>query len=55
MSQSHAWVDTWPPAPTTGGGAGLPDSTFRMRPLAVEVTLDTKQWGKIMRIFEIAN
>jgi general secretion pathway protein J len=55
MSPTHTWVDIWPPTITVVSGGGLPDSAFRMRPLAVEVTLDTKQWGKIVRIFEIAN
>ncbi|MGH8202495.1 MAG: type II secretion system minor pseudopilin GspJ [Steroidobacteraceae bacterium] len=53
MSMTHSWVDTWPP--TGVGGGGVADSLFRMRPLAVEVTLDTEQWGKIQRIFETAN
>jgi general secretion pathway protein J len=53
MSMTHSWVDTWPPAGV--GSANLTDSLYRMRPLAVEVTLDTEQWGKIQRIFETAN
>jgi len=28
--------------------------TLRQRPLAVEITLDTEDWGKIVRIIEIA-
>jgi general secretion pathway protein J len=55
MSSSHTWVDTWPPSPLTVGGGGLPDSYYRTRPLAVQVTLDTKEWGKIVRIFETPN
>jgi len=51
---SRGWVDTWPPSPASVGGGTLPDAFYRMRPMAVEVTLDTKQWGKIVRIFEIA-
>jgi general secretion pathway protein J len=51
MTIQHTWVDTWPPAALSGGGQ---DSDFRMRPLAIEVTLDTQEWGKIMRVFEIA-
>lgn len=53
MSTQHSWVETWPPAPVSGGN--LPDSLYRMRPLAVQVTLDTRAWGKIVRIFETAN
>jgi general secretion pathway protein J len=52
MSIQRAWLDTWPPAPLNVGGVAA--STYVMRPLAVEVTLDTKQWGRIVRIFEIA-
>jgi general secretion pathway protein J len=50
MSQ-HSWLDTWPPAPLNVGNPQ--DLEYRLRPLAVQVTLDTRQWGKIMRIFEI--
>ena len=53
MSMQHSWVDTWPP--TGVGSQSLADSLYRMRPLAVQVTLDTEQWGKIQRIFETAN
>jgi hypothetical protein len=28
--------------------------TLRERPIAVEITLDTEDWGKIVRILEIA-
>jgi len=53
VPQTHSWVNTWPSA---GLGSGnLSDTFYRMRPEAVEVTLDTRQWGKIMRIFETAN
>lgn len=53
MSMQRSWLDTWPPAGIAGGN--LQDSLYRMRPLAVQVTLDTQAWGKIVRIFEIAN
>ena len=49
---TRSWVNTWPSAGAPLGG-GI-DSYYRLRPLAVEVTLDTKDWGKIVRIFEIA-
>ena len=52
MYFTRSWVDTWPPAAMVGN-AGM-DSTLRLKPLAVEVTFDTEQWGKIVRIFEIA-
>lgn len=53
MSMQRSWLDTWPPTGIAGGN--LQDSLYRMRPLAVQVTLDTQAWGKIVRIFEIAN
>lgn len=53
MSLTRSWTDTWPPV--TVSAEGVQDSAYRMRPLAVEVTLDTQAWGKIVRIFEIAN
>lgn len=49
---TRGWVDTWPTA--GAGGLAVQDSYYRLRPMAVEVTLDTRQWGKIVRIFEIA-
>ncbi|MGH8180004.1 MAG: type II secretion system minor pseudopilin GspJ [Steroidobacteraceae bacterium] len=49
---TRSWVNTWPSAGAPLGG-GV-DSYYRLRPMAVEVTLDTKDWGKIVRIFEIA-
>jgi general secretion pathway protein J len=52
MSTQRSWLDTWPPAGVSG--QNVQDSAYRMRPLAVQVTLDTKEWGKITRIFEIA-
>ncbi|MGH8303062.1 MAG: type II secretion system minor pseudopilin GspJ [Steroidobacteraceae bacterium] len=53
VAQTHSWVNTWPTAGVSS--QSLEDSYYRMRPEAVEVTLDTRQWGKIVRIFEVAN
>ena len=49
----HNWQDQWPPA------GGCPtcqsdDQGLRQRPLAVEITIETEDWGKIVRIIEIA-
>ncbi len=49
LNATRQWVTQWPP--TQVGEAS--DSDYRMRPLAVQVTLDTRQWGRIVRIFEI--
>lgn len=51
MSINRTWVETWPPA---GLSTAATQDLYYMRPLAVEVTLDTREWGKIVRIFEIA-
>src|SRR6185437_1259025 len=53
VAQTHSWVNTWPTAGVSG--QSLEDSYFRMRPEAVEVTLDTRQWGKIVRVVEGAD
>jgi general secretion pathway protein J len=53
MSNTHTWLDNWPPAPT--GGENVADALYRMRPLAVQVVVDTEQWGRITRIFETPN
>ncbi len=51
LDQSHQWQEQWPP-----GTAVIQQQewTLRQRPLAVEITLDTEDWGKIVRIIEIA-
>lgn len=49
---TRGWVDIWPSAGVAA--QSMQDSYYRLRPLAVEVTLDTREWGKITRIFEIA-
>ena len=53
MSMTRSWVDNWPPTGTSG--ENIADSLLRVRPLAVQVTLDTQQWGRITRIFETTN
>ena len=50
---THTWVDNWPSAGAAAAG-NVSDSYYRLRPMAVEVTLDTKDWGKLVRIFEVA-
>ena len=51
LPMTRAWVDTWPPGAVSS--EAIADSYYRQRPMAVKITLDTKQWGKIVRIFEI--
>jgi general secretion pathway protein J len=50
LNYSRQWVTQWPPT-AVGAQTG---AYLRERPVAVEVILDTKAWGKIVRIFEIA-
>jgi general secretion pathway protein J len=52
LNFDRQWLTAWPP-PTAGAEASL-DAYYRMRPLAVQVTLDTRRWGKIVRIFAVA-
>jgi len=51
LPATRGWVDAWP---QTGAADQGSDAYYRARPMAVEVTLDTREWGKITRIFEIA-
>ncbi|MGE5206337.1 MAG: type II secretion system minor pseudopilin GspJ [Chlamydiota bacterium] len=49
MNASREWVDRWPATDGTGF-AGVE----RMRPAAVEVTLELEDWGVIRRVIEVA-
>ncbi|HEV2285345.1 MAG TPA: type II secretion system minor pseudopilin GspJ [Steroidobacteraceae bacterium] len=52
MDLTHTWQPQWPPA-TVAGTAAL-ESSLRIRPIAVQVTIDTEDFGQVMRIFEVA-
>jgi general secretion pathway protein J len=52
MDLTHTWQPQWPPA-TVAGPQAL-ESNLRIRPIAVRVTIDTEDFGKIVRIFEVA-
>lgn len=52
LDLTHTWQPQWPPA--TVAGAQALESNLRIRPLAVRVTIDTEDFGKIMRIIEVA-
>ncbi|HEX4647867.1 MAG TPA: type II secretion system minor pseudopilin GspJ [Steroidobacteraceae bacterium] len=47
LDQYHLWQDQWPPT------ALRQPQVLRQRPIAVEITLDTEEWGKILRVIEI--
>ena len=52
MDLTHTWQPQWPPS--TVAGAQALESNLRIRPMAVRVTIDTEDFGKIVRIFEVA-
>jgi general secretion pathway protein J len=47
LSPSQEWVDRWPQL------GGNPLDQERMRPAAVEVTLELDDWGEIRRVIEV--
>ncbi len=51
MDQSHTWQQQWPPATVSGSFAQ--QMTLIERPIAVEITLETDDWGKLVRILEV--
>jgi len=54
LDQQRQWQDQWPPLTNTVQSGPTMEMSLRQRPLAVEITLDTDDWGKIVRIIEIA-
>jgi general secretion pathway protein J len=54
MDVNHVWQEQWPPLTSTTLVGTMLELTLRERPIAVEITLDTEDWGKIVRIVEIA-
>jgi type II secretion system protein J len=54
MDVNRVWQEQWPPATATTLVGTMLELTLRERPLAVEITLDTEDWGKVVRIVEIA-
>ncbi len=54
MDVNHQWQEQWPPATNTVLMGQTQELSLRQRPLAVEITLDTEDWGRIVRIVEIA-
>jgi general secretion pathway protein J len=54
LDVNRQWQEQWPPATSTVMIGSSLELMLRERPLAVEITLDTEDWGKIVRIIEIA-
>jgi general secretion pathway protein J len=50
MDVTRQWREVWPPQSAVTNNTTL---NQRVRPIAVEVTLDLDDWGKITRIFEV--
>jgi general secretion pathway protein J len=48
MDGNQTWHQQWPPA-----GYSAPDAP-RARPIAVEITLELEDWGRIVRLVEVA-
>jgi hypothetical protein len=52
MDVNRQWVTQWPP--TAVAGAMGAESSLRMRPIAIEITVETDDWGKLVRTIEVA-
>ncbi|MET0656907.1 MAG: type II secretion system minor pseudopilin GspJ [Steroidobacteraceae bacterium] len=50
MDMSRQWNEQWPPPGHVSAVPQFPD----FRPIAVEITLELEDWGKITRIVEVA-
>jgi general secretion pathway protein J len=48
MDGARQWRTEWPPVQP-----GDAETTLRMRPIAVEVTLELEDWGEITRLIEV--
>jgi general secretion pathway protein J len=53
MDVSRQWRDTWPPATAVATTPGNTNINERHRPVAVEVTLELNDWGKVVRVLEV--
>ena len=50
MDAGHQWQTSWPPT----GATATDLRQLRLRPVAVEVTLELEDWGQLVRIIEVA-
>jgi len=53
MDVGRQWRDTWPPTTAVTTGANGVNPALRQRPVAVEVTIELNDWGKIVRVLEV--
>ena len=52
MDLQRQWQTQWPP--TSVAGSQGQELALRQRPIAIEVTVDTDDWGKLVRTIEVA-
>jgi general secretion pathway protein J len=52
MDAGHNWQNGWPPI--TLGGPAATTTAPRLRPVAVEVTIELDDWGLLVRRIEVA-
>ena len=48
MNMGRQWTESWPPA-----SAAVNSANLRLRPLAVEIILDTEDFGTLRRVIEV--
>lgn len=48
LDQNQTWLNQWPPATAS------PPEKLRVRPVAVEINLEFKDWGRVRRLVEVA-
>ncbi len=48
LDANQAWQNQWPPA------SMVPPDSWVSRPIAVEVTVEFKDWGRVRRLIEVA-
>jgi general secretion pathway protein J len=48
MDLNQTWHEQWPPLGYSGGDAAT------VRPIAVEITLELEDWGKLVRLVEVS-
>jgi prepilin-type N-terminal cleavage/methylation domain-containing protein len=44
LTDARQWITQWPP---------IGNTSLRMRPFAVEITLELEDWGRIVRVIEV--
>ena len=53
LTDARQWTDQWPPLTTITSSPLAGNQQLRIRPLAVEITLDLDDWGTLVRIVEV--